>query len=835
MDLDAILARSRNPGQFVERQTFTLSRSKALEKMRDFTLRTPHQFALELVQAGVFAGANWIFVDADKHATTVGWIGGRSLQRRELDRLLDYLFVAEGPNPDRHLRQIAVAVNVLMRRNPQLLRVESGDRDGCVRLDLDGKGDGVLGVPEDPMMGTYLHVRFSTPWFFETKTRSIAAELVETDCIYSPVPLFVNGTGPHGWDRRTPLSNPMSSQEVSFRGDGRDGWVGFPANAYRGYRPEIRIVVGGAIVSRRTIPELGEGVEGVIRDDQLAKTADMSDVVADERWLRMLHHVQPLVAERLTGDLPELDPLPTGEPEPEGEVTPVHPVFPKAVGLTVLGIEEPLPWTSLPGLRDEPIYWTTPEDGAALAGVLTPETFPGRVVVAREEDLPALAAAVGRRAFRVEPHEAEFVREQVLKGVEVREVAVSTDLGLLRLRLHVAGPMPGWRLQAAGLPTLIVFPDGRRTCVHAHLDLPRMSAVLELDETPEHELSGLIAAALEREIWRSALEAADPDLTRALLAQAVFLQPDGTGGHSVCLPSTWPPEADALLDLPVVPDGPSARQALATLGTHDVVDAGPHRRELLELLSPFGGGHVAGPIVPLVVMRWEEASGWRQERGAVPSDASALLFLVDGFGAPDADAGWESAPTPHPLIVARARPGLAVPWADGLDRLGWILEGAVEDHLPPGQSDCVRLARLVLRPDHARFTTADGVAVPVGALRDGRMRVCLRGGPGAPDASTVLLTADEVAVLGGDLRWRLDDPPALWTPEPDLEGWLVTANVVEDGVLGWLGLRFPYDPTGGVLLQRGLQTRVVSDVELAPRFHGWVRQTTDADPRAAVW
>ena len=53
--LDALLARSKQPGQFVERKAFSLAREKAVEKMREFSLRHPEQYVLELIQAAVFA------------------------------------------------------------------------------------------------------------------------------------------------------------------------------------------------------------------------------------------------------------------------------------------------------------------------------------------------------------------------------------------------------------------------------------------------------------------------------------------------------------------------------------------------------------------------------------------------------------------------------------------------------------------------------------------------------------------------------------------------------------------------------------------------------------
>ncbi len=52
-DIAAVVARSRIPGEFSERRTFTLARKRAIQKMREFALADPYYFVLELIQAAV--------------------------------------------------------------------------------------------------------------------------------------------------------------------------------------------------------------------------------------------------------------------------------------------------------------------------------------------------------------------------------------------------------------------------------------------------------------------------------------------------------------------------------------------------------------------------------------------------------------------------------------------------------------------------------------------------------------------------------------------------------------------------------------------------------------
>ena len=139
--LDDLLARSRSPGKFVERRRFTLSREKAIEKQREFALRHPRQYVLELVQAAVFAGATYIAIDTRPHTMLVAWVGGKPLGGKQVENLLDYLFADRGDPEIRHLVQLAVGVNAILQRRPRTLRIESGDGDSAIRMVIEaGRG-----------------------------------------------------------------------------------------------------------------------------------------------------------------------------------------------------------------------------------------------------------------------------------------------------------------------------------------------------------------------------------------------------------------------------------------------------------------------------------------------------------------------------------------------------------------------------------------------------------------------------------------------------------------------------------------------------------------------
>ena len=87
------------------------------------------QAQLELVQAAVFAGATYIAIDTHPDRLVVAWVGTPPLLEDQLEHLLDYLF-ADTANPgQRHLVQVAIAVNAMLR-----------DEGGRVRIDADDSG-----------------------------------------------------------------------------------------------------------------------------------------------------------------------------------------------------------------------------------------------------------------------------------------------------------------------------------------------------------------------------------------------------------------------------------------------------------------------------------------------------------------------------------------------------------------------------------------------------------------------------------------------------------------------------------------------------------------------
>lgn len=303
-EVASLIERSRAPGRLVERRRFTLSREKAIEKMREFSLRSPQTWILELVQAAVFAGARWIAIDISSERVFFAWIGGRHPQPADLERIFDFLFLDRADPATRHVVQLAIGLNALLQSRPRRIFVESGDGSaaGTVRLELGRDGQGQIGRPESPLQGTWLSVEHRSSWGprFEQTENLPEVQLVETACVWCPVPILLNYRAPFGYRGQKEIVLHGRTASRSFEVDGRRGALALPANVSE-QKEGIAIVVGGVIVCRRKLPQLGvvnvggqpQALTGVIADDRLRKTADQGDIVEDERFVEMLHAVQP--------------------------------------------------------------------------------------------------------------------------------------------------------------------------------------------------------------------------------------------------------------------------------------------------------------------------------------------------------------------------------------------------------------------------------------------------------------------------------------------------------------------------------------------------------------
>ncbi len=877
--LDDLLSRSRSPGRFVERRSFTLSRAKAIEKQRAFALRLPRQYVLELVQAAVFAGATYLAVDTRADRLLMAWVGAPPLEPKQLEDLLDYLFADRTHAETRHLVQLAVGVNALLETKPKLVRIESGNGERSVRMDLDAKGEGSVGDVEDPIGGTYLLVEFNAGLFARWTTRRHVEEqhLIEERCLYTPVPILLNGAAPFGYRGSRHIEIFGARRQQPFDHGGRRGVIAVHTNprAPTGFR----MVVGGVWITTLPLDPLATTpLVGVVCDDNLRKTADHADIVLDHRYVRMLHAVQPhattlmKLTEQGTYSPPRLPPVPSAAPEGDAAADMAE-SEPLPEPLPLLGVRGTTTLERLRQTRDL-VFYTPPDRAAQLERPGDPATFPWRVLILTDGQATTLRAEVPDLALHrvAAASDLDFVRRMSGQRQSHRRAEITAaDGSRIVLRLHTDGRLPAWGDGRPGVPFAVVADgqtvqlgtvEGRRVVLSGRkiphevrldvsLRLPDVSLVLSLDEVPDSDvvnrilLSDIHAEAALQAAWSLAHpEDDEPDAALLIALAGQVGRPTFASGPGIHLhlPPGWPL---ALLETPCLPTPSGAlpiRRALELCGSAETVTVVGLERTTTDLLEArIGFGHLdvpslRGSIVCAVIRvgnRWLEHT--RRSLDDLP--AHAALVVTATFRAEPSE-GWVVAHRIAPGLecwVTGTAEGNDLDWREAADMLFTLLRDvqdtqawtrfALEAVTPLRARGRGRLALYQLAAHLKRLPQ-------VVDIHPSLTRITARGGATASDEHLVRLTADERRAADPDesLPTLYDDPPSLWASlSSSDEGWLVRHHVRGE-LQGWLGLSVPYDATAGALLRT--TTELVALIELghdAP-CHGLVSPTDTIAP-----
>ncbi len=823
--LDGILQRARAPGQFVERKRFSLSRGKAIEKMREFSLRDPRQYVTELIQSAVLAGATYIAVDVDSDDVLVAWVGGKPMGASELESIFDYLFVDRASAEHRHLSQLAVGLNAMLQRNPKVLRVESGDgsAQGTVRFDMDAAGRGVMGRPEMGLAGTYVLAEFRVPWYrrFASEESVPEAALIEERCRFSPVPILLNGDAPFGYKSTRKLGMPGCPSYLPFDDGDRYGVVGVSPTTL-GESDGFSIVIGGVRITTLDLPELGATprpgggritLTGVIGDDLLRKTADHSDIVKDERLTQMLHAVQPHATElirRITSDdyePPDLPRLVAGATVTEELPENIEQLAPRPL-LTHYSLER------LP--RNAPVFRVQPDDKKALEAAADPVRFPYPVLVLNDSHLPSLDDLVPDLAVhQLSSHaDVEFVRRMMERRQRTREITVpyacpgKPDLtGELTIRLYLEGVTPLLGDPADGDVCVLVASAGRTAwCGMTPLGLHGISVELVMETRTGAEAVVEALVELDEVIvsnaWRllpgDEMEDGDRALLRDLLAAHAcphFVEEAGGIRLDVSLPESWGDvrahfRGTRLLE---TAEGPLTFDGfLALQGTDRVVRAlDATELDGFEALEHrFGFGHLHHPDrhgEPLCVVGQvhDEWRWWPVGEGPDPA-TSQIIWLAPVYHVELDDEQWDPIELGIPGFGAAVRMGGSATeesWKLGFELMARCLGQRVREHefedmtaddqsmlrvMAMGRQALLRLARRLGRFDTEPTLWCPGVEgwrSPGEMLAEADFAVAPRFGPAVSEPNTVLLSRDELQTLVEEVhrpRLRYDDAPEVW-------------------------------------------------------------------------
>jgi hypothetical protein len=311
--IDEVIARARQGGAgFSERKQFKLARRRAIEKLRRFALADPYFYILEIIQAAIAGGADFVDIACAEGEVLISWTGS-SLREDELAQLFDFLFASKERVDLAHVRSLALGVNALMLFEPEQVVIESGDGTpgNTARMVVRAGAESVeVGRGTGTMAGTY--VRAS-----KLDRKKVAAETgrkggddggleyatVETRCLTAPVPLVFNGQPLFGWSRQK-VPNLFGYEKArSFDEGDLYGSIGLKPH---GGEPSFQLLTHGVWVQSYQYELIkGHKIGGVICFDRLHKTVDHSGFVRDDRfeelWLRLRPHAEAMLGGKETG------------------------------------------------------------------------------------------------------------------------------------------------------------------------------------------------------------------------------------------------------------------------------------------------------------------------------------------------------------------------------------------------------------------------------------------------------------------------------------------------------------------------------------------------------
>lgn len=291
--IEEIIARSRQPGTFVERRTFTVARDRAIAKMRKFALASPYHYVLELIQAAVSNGAQYVDLDLRGSRMGLSYVGG-GFSPDELGRLFDFLFASKEDVDTADVRQLALGLNALFLFEPDEIVLESGDGTpkGTTRVRIAGGDTVEVGRPEAPLRGTYVVARgLSGGGLGANAPRRGEMAAIESRCLTAPVPIVVNSEPLFGYSRsRTPKLFGYQRWVPFDEGD-LYGAVGLGSTADD--RVFHLLTWGVLIESVRAEPFPGLKLGGIVCFDRFHKTVDHAAIVRDERLDEMFARLRP--------------------------------------------------------------------------------------------------------------------------------------------------------------------------------------------------------------------------------------------------------------------------------------------------------------------------------------------------------------------------------------------------------------------------------------------------------------------------------------------------------------------------------------------------------------
>jgi hypothetical protein len=256
---------------------FTIDRGVAREKMREYMLRDPVNYVLNLMQAAVLKGASLIDVDVDSDDVRIEF-DGRSFAIADFDGLYNSIFVSGG-DPDLLARKrLALGLNAAMALDPKFARVVSSDGAKGAELELKPGVDDRFGPTNDAEKITRIHVRARLSQMFSGHKKKVV-DLLSERLTYAPVKVVVNGSTVSDG-----LHVPGGFGVVEFEDNGLTGVCGFTDRCRGGAR--IHLINHGVLVGGAELPAMPVGFLAVVDSSRFKQDLSQTGVVRDREFER---------------------------------------------------------------------------------------------------------------------------------------------------------------------------------------------------------------------------------------------------------------------------------------------------------------------------------------------------------------------------------------------------------------------------------------------------------------------------------------------------------------------------------------------------------------------
>jgi hypothetical protein len=274
---------------------FRVDRRRALDKLERFQLEDPLRYVLELVSAGVSAGAERIVVRNDSDDFVLA-CRGPAVDRDQLDALFDHVFGRPDDAVGAMLQHLAVGVLGALGRQPVFVRVDVGPW----RLELGDPASARAEPLDPPVDGVRVHVRerlLSQETLVEALMLALRdpaeARLVKGAARWCEVPIEINGRVP---DTQPPPAEPL----LELVAPDAHLWVVAGTEGHG-----VDVVRHGVVVHELHLELSPCRVVGWIRGDEVRLNASRSAVI-DSDLPPVLEALNHYVDTMLRGALPRV-------------------------------------------------------------------------------------------------------------------------------------------------------------------------------------------------------------------------------------------------------------------------------------------------------------------------------------------------------------------------------------------------------------------------------------------------------------------------------------------------------------------------------------------------